>query len=363
MLKGLKSPVFLLRWLNASVMRWPATILIVNLFYSVAMTILKGKGLLDNSVIVPAESLVMVLFALVWGFVFTLVTPPLSQRCDIDSAGLLGRGIYGVFCFMLFTDATNGLSRLVLLFCAVQSVVNILICRKSAHKKQEKSEGEILINLVAEGKMEVKNMLHREMRAMCETAKDYETIAKLDEALASTDERADEYLGNLEKEEGVYVLPKEKDAKGRTFTKLKWAEGEIKSPGVIVTKRGVFSLNIIYDNIKLKKQSEEMFCVERPNGQPVDVRPYVGEIFEKYKALADITQYKYPLINILTAFGNADVIEMIEFHKMPVLITGMRNLETVIQRISEKTGKLSDEEVKAIYEMIQKHVVKEGAVK
>ncbi len=363
MSKVFKSPVFLLRWLNASVMRWPATAVIVNLFYSVAMMITNGTRLMDDNVSVPANSIYIMLFALAWGFVFTILTPPLSQRSDIDDTGLVGRGIYGIFCFMMFLNAESRLTRLVLLFCVAESVINILISRKSAHKKKEKSEGEILINMVAEGKIEIKNMLHREMRAMCETAKDYDTIAKLDESLAEMDEMADTRLKTLEKTEGIYVLPKEKDSKGRTFTKLSCNEGEVKSPGVIVTPRGVFSLNIIYDNIKLKKESEEMFRVERPNGQPVDIRMYLSDIFDRYKALANITEFKYSLMNIVVAFGNDDVMEMITFHKMPVVITGLGNLETFIKSVSEKTGRYSPEEVKEIYEMVKKHVVKEGSAK
>lgn len=349
-MQNFKNPKFVLKWINNSLLSCPISAIIVNV-------VSKG-GVLVSHNSSPWLSIISIILALVFGFISALFMSSAPKK-EFTETSIVLRAIYGVFCFYLFIN-TTGILKLIFLYCVAECIIIILISKKSAPVKKEKTKGEILLDMVSEGKLEIKNMLNSELHAMCEAAKDYDNLALLDKAFSQTDLLADTHLETLKKTDGIYILEKEKDASERTFTKLRFNGEDVKFPGVIVTSRGVFSLNIIYDAIKLKAESEEMFRVERPNGQPVDPRLYLSEIFERYKLLAGITEYKYSVVNILVALENEDVLEMITFHKMPVVLMGFNNLVEFVKSVSDKTGKYSPEEVKEIYEMINKCVVKEN---
>lgn len=139
----IKSPLFLIRWLNAAAMRLFGSILILNCFYKLFCDIFYGNT--DAEFSKTWGYLGGALISLIWGLFYVTLKPPVTKQIFLTlnkkKAVLLGRVVIIMFVFYLLADLFrenvdslgSSIFRGLIIFMSIEYIVNtIILWRKPA---------------------------------------------------------------------------------------------------------------------------------------------------------------------------------------------------------------------------------------
>lgn len=132
-----KTPLFFLRWINATIMRFVPTGLLLIMIYNGIYALIYAKDVSEMYDIYTQPFIaISIIISIIWGFLFTLTKPPLYKIAYIfRGKPVFGRSIAGrvvmAVLYILVIQSGVLLVRLIALYCLVESVINILILNSS----------------------------------------------------------------------------------------------------------------------------------------------------------------------------------------------------------------------------------------
>lgn len=132
-----KTPLFILRWINAAIMRFvPATMMLI-IVYTGIYALIYGKDISEAYDIYTQPFLTIgIIISIIWGFLFAMTKPPIYKIAYIfRGKPVFGRSIAGRVAMGLFYAIalqSNILSfRLLVFFCLIEIIINIIILNSS----------------------------------------------------------------------------------------------------------------------------------------------------------------------------------------------------------------------------------------
>ena len=133
----LKTPLFILRWINAAIMRFvPASILLIAI-YNGAYALIYAKDVSEAYDAYTQPFLnISIVISVIWGFLFALTKPSIYKMAYIfRGKNVFGRGIFGrVVLAIIYATVLKSsyLSvRLLAFYCLVELIINIIILNSS----------------------------------------------------------------------------------------------------------------------------------------------------------------------------------------------------------------------------------------
>ena len=137
LLNIVKTPIFIIRWVNAAIMRFvPTSILIMAIYNGIyALIYAKNVSELYDAYTQPFLNL-SIIISVVWGFLFALTKPPIYKIAyifrgkPVFGKSIAGRVVLGIiYAYCLQSRVLS--VRILSLYCLVELIVNILILNVS----------------------------------------------------------------------------------------------------------------------------------------------------------------------------------------------------------------------------------------
>lgn len=132
-----KTPLFFLRWINAAIMRFvPATMMLIIVYSGIYKLIFNVDVSEAYDIYTQPFLTIGVLISIVWGFLFTMTKPPIYKIAyifrgkQVFGRSIAGRVVMGVLYAVALQSSVLSV-RLLVLFCLVETVINILILNSS----------------------------------------------------------------------------------------------------------------------------------------------------------------------------------------------------------------------------------------
>ncbi len=132
-----KTPLFIIRWANAAIMRFvPTSILLIAIYCGLyALIYAKDVSQLYNAYTQPFLN-ISIIISVIWGFLFALTKPPIYKIAYIfRGKPVFGRSIAGrvllgvIYGYSLQSSVLS--VRILSLYCLVELIINILILNAS----------------------------------------------------------------------------------------------------------------------------------------------------------------------------------------------------------------------------------------
>ncbi len=136
-LGALKTPLFILRWINAAIMRFIPTGILIIMIYNGIYALIYAKDVSEAYNVYSHPFItISIVVSVIWGFLFALTKPPIYKIAYIfRGKPVFGRSIFGrVFLAIIYAAALQSpyLSvRLLVFYCLVELIINIIILNNS----------------------------------------------------------------------------------------------------------------------------------------------------------------------------------------------------------------------------------------
>ena len=132
-----KNPFFILKWVNAAIMRFVPAAMLVGMIYNALYLFVFGEEAVGefNMYMSPLRETGMI-FAIIWGFLYAFCKPSVLNIAYIfRGKNVMGRSIAGrvimLFIYGSALQSTYFSFRVIALFCFVETLINMLILIKS----------------------------------------------------------------------------------------------------------------------------------------------------------------------------------------------------------------------------------------
>ncbi len=133
----LKTPLFILRWINAAIMRFvPSGLLLISIYNGIYALIYAKDVSEAYDVYTQPFLTISIGIAVIWGFLFALTKPSIYKMAYIfRGKNVFGRSIFGRVVLAIIYAVTLQSShlsvRLLSFYCLVELIINIIILNSS----------------------------------------------------------------------------------------------------------------------------------------------------------------------------------------------------------------------------------------